>query len=68
MYCDKCGYNNNNTATHCLGCGAPLKSDVVKEASNKKKKSKPSGVSKIWLTFSIVIILFIIVFVYFVFF
>ncbi len=29
MYCDKCGYNNNNTATHCLGCGAPLRSDVV---------------------------------------
>lgn len=57
MYCDKCGYNNNNTAVHCLGCGAPLRSDVDKESSNKKKKSKPSGVSKIWLTFSIVIIL-----------
>ena len=56
MYCDKCGYNNNNTAAHCLGCGAPLRSDVDKESSNKKKKSKPSGVSKIRLTISIVLI------------
>lgn len=56
MYCDKCGYNNNNTAVHCLGCGAPLRSDVDKESSNKKKKSNPSGVSKIRLTISIVLI------------
>lgn len=27
MHCPKCGYNNNNTATVCAGCGASLKSE-----------------------------------------
>ena len=55
MYCDKCGYNNNNTATHCLGCGASLKCDVDNNSS--KKKIKASGVNKICLTLSVVMIL-----------
>lgn len=46
MHCPKCGYNNNNTATVCAGCGASLKSENQIE-TRPKPGAKATGIALI---------------------
>ncbi len=48
MHCPKCGYNNNNTATVCAGCGASLKSENLIE-TRPKPGAKGAGIAIIIL-------------------
>ncbi len=66
VYCNKCGTKNDDTATHCSNCGAPLYTVGERYPGSDREYYRrmehecfgiPNGAMVAWIVFGIIIIL-----------